>query len=84
MKDREIHVGDQVILKLSQDELAEELANMEMLCETLQVNIQSNPKCTQKQKDLDCEELRNTFDVAMTAMRMVYLSIEGDKVVVEP
>ena len=84
MKDREIHVGDQVILKLSQDELAEELANMEMLCEVCQVNIQANPKYTQKQKDLDCEELRNTFDVAMTAMKMVYLSIEGEKVVVEP
>lgn len=84
MRDREVHVGDQVILKLSQDELAEELANMEMLLDVLQQNIRSNPKYTQKQKDLDCEELQNTFDVAMTAMRMVYLSIEGEEVRVEP
>lgn len=82
MKNREEHIGDQVILHVTQEELEEELANMEQLLKVLLRNIEKR-FMSSEQKKTDIEELRNTFDVAMTAMKMVWLQLEGVDVKIE-
>lgn len=72
-------IGDKVILSLSQAELEEEIANMEMLRDALAASIMANPKIDRKTKDTDVKELRQTFEVAITAMQMVWLNFEGEE-----
>ena len=62
-------VGDKVILALSSDEIERELANLE----DLEVILLS--KLTDAQ---DRKELRQTFDVAKTAMQMIWIAIHPD------
>lgn len=64
-------IGDLVVLKLSQDEIEYELANMEDLRNILLMKMQS---------EQDRKELKRTFDVAITAMQMVWLNIEGEEI----
>lgn len=64
-------IGDLVILKLSQDEIEYELANMEDLRDILMTKMMS-PQ--------DKKELKRTFDVAITAMQMIWLNMEGEEI----
>ena len=64
-------IGDLVILKLSQDEIEYELANMEDLRDILMAKRMS-PQ--------DKKELKRMFDVAITAMQMIWLNIEGEEI----
>ena len=74
---------DQVLLDVSKEDLERELANMEQLLEVLKININSNPKYSRRQKEIDCRELEETFDVAMTAMKMVWIQFEeGAKITI--
>ena len=82
MKNREEHVGDLVVLHVTQEELEKELANMEQLLKVLLRNIEKR-LMSSEQKKTDIEELRNTFDVAMTAMKMVWLQLDGVDVKIE-
>ena len=82
MKNREEHVGDLVVLHVTQEELEEELANMEQLLKVLVWTIEKRIMSSE-QKKTDIEELRNTFDVAMTAMKMVWLQLDGADVKIE-
>ena len=75
---RERHLENgQVVLDLSQDDIARELANMEQLLNVLKQNIQGNRRYSREQRKQDCQEIEETFDVAMTAMKQVWLWIEG-------
>ena len=58
-----------VTLSLSSDEIEEELANMEDLEEIL---------LTKLLHKADRDELKKTFRVAMTAMKMVWVTMQGD------
>lgn len=58
-----------VTLSLSSDEIEEELANMEDLEEIL---------LTKLLRKADRDELKKTFRVAMTAMKMVWVTMQGD------
>lgn len=58
-----------VTLSLSSDEIEEELANMEDLEEIL---------LTKLLRKSDRDELKKTFRVAMTAMKMVWVTMQGD------
>lgn len=64
-------IGDLVVLKLSQDEIEYELANMEDLRNILLMKMQS---------EQDRKELKRTFDVAITAMQMVWLNFGGEEI----
>lgn len=75
---REHHLGDgRVVLNLSADDIERELANMEQLLNVLKLGIQGNRRDSRAQRERDCRELEETFDVAMTAMKQVWLWIEG-------
>ena len=74
---RERHVDGNVVLSLSAEDLERELANMEQLLKVLKHNIMSCKPVSRKQREIDCAELEETFDVAMTAMKQVWLWIEG-------
>lgn len=63
--------GDNVILALGQDELVAEIGNMELLLEHL---LRLNPQMPEEGK----EELKHTFEVATTAMKMIWLNYEKD------
>ena len=58
-----------VTLSLSSDEIEEELANMKDLEEIL---------LTKLLRKADRDELKKTFRVAMTAMKMVWVTMQGD------
>lgn len=58
-----------VTLSLSSDEIEEELANMEDLEAIL---------LTKLLRKADRDELKKTFRVAMTAMKMVWVTMQGD------
>ena len=62
-------IGDIVLLKLSQEEIEEELANMNSLMAVLMLKM-DNPQ--------DKKELKKTFDVAITAMEMVWLNMQEE------
>ena len=62
-------IGDKVILSLSSDEIEQELANIE----DLEVILLS--KLTDEQ---DRNGLKQTFDVAKTAMQMVWLATDPE------
>ncbi len=57
-----------VMLSLSSDEIEEELANMEDLEAIL---------LTKLLRKADRDELKKTFRVAMTAMKMVWVTMQG-------
>ena len=74
---RERHVDGNVVLSLSAEDLERELANMEQLLLVLKHNIMNARQISPRQREIDCAELEETFDVAMTAMKQVWLWIEG-------
>ena len=59
--------GENVMLSLGQNEIAEGIANMEMLYERL---LELNPGLSRSRR----EDLRHDFEVAETAMKMVWLT----------
>lgn len=63
------NIGDRVVLSLSSEEIEYELANLE----DLEVVLLS--KLTDGQ---DRKELRQTFDVAKTAMQMIWCAMNTD------
>lgn len=69
------------MLQLNQEDLERELANMEQLLKVLQQGIKQNRSLSWHQRAVDCKELEETFDVAMTAMKQVWLWLEPDTTV---
>lgn len=63
-------IGDKVILSLSQEEIEAELANIKDLREILLMKMDNTQ---------DKKELSQTFDVAITAMEMIWLNMEVNK-----
>lgn len=69
-------VADNVVLMLQQDDLEREIANMELLLEHL---LKLNPQMPEN----NVEELKRTFEVATTAMKMIWLANDGAEIWVE-
>lgn len=67
-------IGDKVILSLSAEQIEYELANLEDLEAILLMKLK-DPQ--------DRKELRDTFDVAKTAMQMVWLNMNGEQFTAE-
>lgn len=63
------NVGDKVVLSLSAEQIEQELANIQDLEAILLMKLK-DPQ--------DRKELRDTFDVAITAMQMVWLNMNGE------
>lgn len=78
-----VEKDDTVILSVSQEELEEEIANMELIEEQLVRNIQQNPRFDKHTKKRDIRELKHTFEVATTAMKMIWLNFKSEDVKIE-
>ena len=64
-------IGDKVVLALSQEDLEKGIADMEALRDVILMKL--------KDAD-DRKELREDFDIAITAMQMLWLKFEGEEV----
>ena len=67
------NIGDHVVLSLSQEECEKGIADFEDLRDILLTKLQDAE---------DRKELREDFDIAITAMQMVWLTLNGEDVMV--
>ena len=77
---RERREGDRVILTLGEEELEKCIADMEDISAKCLKDLKTEPRYTEAERVIVRGEIIQLYDVALTAMRMVWLQMQGEQV----